>query len=527
MTPAFNLLDEPWIPVRTHSGEVFDINLSDALLKARDYASLAETSPPNLIALYRLLLAMLHRALTTHHGKWSDKDRARWFREGLPEEPIRAYLTEWRERFWLFHPTEPFMQVAALAEAEETRDVGSMRPWTQLTLDCTSGNAPVVFDHSIDSRPDSIDAAVALRHLLGFLQFVPGGMVRRFRFRDESGPLDNVAAVLPVGDSLLQTLCLSLNGYSRNDAEDLPSWEAATISAAKLREHKSTLPTGEADLFTRLTRAVLLDHEADETGWVVRRVRFGAGLTLTTHDHHATDPMAAYRKRSDDKLVPITFQDGRSVWRDLPAMLPDGEGVFHQPAALSRALNCLQCFDANAGLSFVIAGTASDPVQCKVFRWRAERLELPSMLFTHPDAPRFLRSQVQLAEEVYAGVRKVLSDLIALTMPDPKHKDTRSRARDMLTNGPAASVFFSTAERALPELMRQIAGGEIDAADRDWKAMLIEAANRAWTATRQSLGDSPAVLRADARTWPRFRSVLKTLIPLAAQAASTTEEVAA
>jgi len=65
MTPAFNLLDEPWIPVRTHTGEVFDINLSDALLKARDYAALAETSPPNLIALYRLLLATLHRALTS------------------------------------------------------------------------------------------------------------------------------------------------------------------------------------------------------------------------------------------------------------------------------------------------------------------------------------------------------------------------------------------------------------------------------------------------------------------------------
>jgi len=322
-------------------------------------------------------------------------------------------------------------------------------------------------------------------------------------------------------------LCLSLNSCSRNDAEDLPPWEAETISAAKLREHKSTLPTGEADLFTRLTRAVLLDHEVDETGLVVRRLRFGAGLTVTTHDHHATDPMAAYRKRSDDKIVPITFQNGRAVWRDLPAMLPDDAGVFHQPAVLNRALNCLQCLGSDAELNVVVAGTASDPVQCKVFRWRAERLELPSVLFTHPDAYRLLRGQVQFAEEVYAGVRRVFADLIAQTMPDPKHKDTRSRARDMLTNGPAASVFFSTAERALPELMRQIAGGEIDAADRDWKAMLIEAANRAWTATRQSLGDSPAVLRADARTWPRFRSVLKTLIPLAAQAASTTEEEAA
>ncbi len=30
MTKAFNLLDEPWIPVRTHAGEVRDVGLLDA-----------------------------------------------------------------------------------------------------------------------------------------------------------------------------------------------------------------------------------------------------------------------------------------------------------------------------------------------------------------------------------------------------------------------------------------------------------------------------------------------------------------
>ena len=131
--PAFNLLDEPWIPIRTVHGEIREVSLTMALLHARDYAALAETSPPNLIALYRLLLAMLHRALTTHHGPWRDVDRARWFRQGLPEESLRAYLTQWRDRFWLFHPEYPFMQVAALAEADETKD--KQKPWTQIALE--------------------------------------------------------------------------------------------------------------------------------------------------------------------------------------------------------------------------------------------------------------------------------------------------------------------------------------------------------------------------------------------------------
>ena len=120
-TPAFNLLDEQWIPVRSLYGEVREVSLSSALLDSADYGALAETAPPNLIALFRLLLAVLHRALTLHHGPWKDVDRARWYREGLPAEPIRAYLEQWRDRFWLFHPEYPFMQVAALADAPETR----------------------------------------------------------------------------------------------------------------------------------------------------------------------------------------------------------------------------------------------------------------------------------------------------------------------------------------------------------------------------------------------------------------------
>ncbi|QEP44495.1 type I-E CRISPR-associated protein Cse1/CasA [Ectothiorhodospiraceae bacterium BW-2] len=105
--PAYNLLDEPWIPVRDRCGNVVDISLTEALLNGRDYAAIAETSPPNLIALYRLLLAVLHRALTTQYGAWRDQDRADWFRNGLPEQAITAYLELWRDRFWLFHPTAP------------------------------------------------------------------------------------------------------------------------------------------------------------------------------------------------------------------------------------------------------------------------------------------------------------------------------------------------------------------------------------------------------------------------------------
>jgi len=79
---AFNVLDEPWIPVRTHDGSVREVGLKEAFRHASGYSGLAETSPPNLIALYRLLFAVLHRALATQYGPWTSTDRARWFCSG-------------------------------------------------------------------------------------------------------------------------------------------------------------------------------------------------------------------------------------------------------------------------------------------------------------------------------------------------------------------------------------------------------------------------------------------------------------
>ena len=518
MTPAFNLLDEPWIPARTHEGEVLDISLSDALLKACDYAALAETSPPNLIALYRLLLAMLHRALTTHQGKWTDKDRARWVREGLPEAPIRAYVDQWRERFWLFHPTNPFMQVAALASAEETRT--KLKPWTLIALEGSSGNTPVMFDHALDERPKPASCSIVFCHLLGFLQFTPGGLVKTVRDSDKAGALANTAAVVPVGRDLSETLLLGLHPYGPADGDDLPSWERSAPTVADLRA-EPTLATGPNDRYSRQSRAVLLDRGDQPAD--LSQLRFAAGVALN-EDPNAPDPMACYRINKEGKAIRISFSAGRALWRDLPSLVPDpGHTSDIPPAILGWAANLYEALgDWYAHVPVLTAGLASD--QAKLLRWRTERLDLPLDLLTNPDAALFLRTQVRFAESVFAGLGRLFAEMIARTMPDPDHKDTRSRARDILTNGPAAAVFFSAAERVLPKLIRQIAEGEIDAADHDWRAALNAAAHETWNATRRSLGDSPAVMRADALVWPRFVGLLKTLKLTAAETAPTTEE---
>lgn len=519
VVPAFNLLDEPWIPVRTRTGEVLEVSLMDALLKARDYASLAETSPPNLIALYRLLLATLHRALTTQHGKWVDSDRARWFREGLPEAPIRTYLEHWRARFWLFHPTHPFMQVAALGEEERTR--GKLKPWSQIALEMSGGDTPLVFDHSQDFNPESVGYARALLSLLGYLQFTPGGLVKTFKTADFAGPLASTAAVLPIGQSICETLLLSLHPWSRNSMSDLPAWEATPPTLQDILQ-PPTLPTGHNDRYTRLTRSVLLTPE--KRSGVVRFIHYSEGRAL---QDDALDPMVSCRV-VDGEAKRISFNEGRSVWRDLPSLVPDTTRTYDiQAADLGWAIDLYERLGEFAtNLKVIAAGWKNAPKKAaKIVRWRLDQVEIPQKLLLDPDSAQALRIQIREAEVFYISLRGVYADMIAQTMPDPNHKDTNKRALDILANGPAAAVYFSAAERALPKLMQQIAAGEIETADHDWKSALVKAAEQSWAAIRRSLGDSPAALRADARMSPKFRRLLKSLVPLTTE--STAKEAIA
>jgi CRISPR system Cascade subunit CasA len=502
MNKGFNLLDEPWIPVRMIDGQLRDVGLLKLFEQAKEINALAETSPPSLIALYRMLLAITHRALTGAQGTWRDRDRATWYREGLPKQALQDYLEHWRERFWLFHPEQPFMQVAALATAQETQD---KKPWTQISLASACGNAPVLFDHSYDGIPTRITPSEAIRTLLGFLQFTPGGLVRVIRGSDNAGPLVNTAAVLPLGGTLNETLCLSLHPATSVSNDDLPSWERPVASVEDLRSAPS-LATGNNDRYTRLSRAVLLVPEEDGT---IQRVRFAAGIALK-NDENAPDPMASYRS-GNKGLVRLSFREGRAFWRDLPVLVPDAEGKASQPASvlgwaanLRAALGGLQENEV-----LLVAGVSSD--QAKVLLWRSEQVTLPTLLLANAGLGAYLRMEIVRAETVYDQLRTIAITMIAATMPTATSKDTRARARELFSAGPAAVTFFASAERALPRLLREIANGVGDEAHLHWSESLLQASQGTWDMLRRNLGQTPLALRAEAKAFPRISALLRTL----------------
>ena len=115
----FDLLTEPWIRVRLKDNTVQEVSLTEALVSAQDYVDLAGEMPTQDAAVLRLLLAVLFTVFSRVNvegepeplekrgqalRRWSEL----WQLGHFPAEPIRDYLEQWKDRFWLFHPTHPF-----------------------------------------------------------------------------------------------------------------------------------------------------------------------------------------------------------------------------------------------------------------------------------------------------------------------------------------------------------------------------------------------------------------------------------
>lgn len=514
---VFNLLDEPWIPVRLAGGRVEELGLKAVLARAGEIEALAETSPPNLVALHRLLLAIVHRALCAGVGRWGLADRVRWWGEGLPAGALESYLESWRESFWLIHPERPFLQAAVLDRLDETRD--RVKPWTQIALDSANGNAPVVFDHAVDTQPRPVPAAVALRHLLGFLQFTPGGLVKVLRGSDKAGPLVNTAAVLPTGANLHQTLLLGLHPWREAiSPNDLPAWEQPVAQLADLLADPR-LATGPCDRYTRQSRAVLLLPCETGGGLGVRDIRFAAGRALL-EDEAAPDPMSSYRAGTQG-LVRLNFAEGKAVWRDLGALLPDPSHEKARPAAvLDWAVSLRMALgDVDGDQPVLLAGLTSD--QAKLIRWRCEHVRLPVMALERADVAQLVREALQQAESLYRDLRQIVSHMLAQTLPESQRKETQERAREVIGRWPLATTFFPCAERGLPAWLACLGRNDIDAADRLWQRTLLQAAEALWQTAVTLLGTSTAALRALASHQGRYLAVLKPLRAAVAPASSS------
>jgi CRISPR system Cascade subunit CasA len=290
----FDLVEELWIPVRTLEGELQEIGLREALVSASKYARLESESPLEMAAMYRLLLAVLHRALP----QITSASRAKWFEQGFPQDALKTYFEQQKDHFCLFG-SRPFLQVPGLC------DEGYVKHWSELAADLGSGSTNMLFnDFKRENATEptfTTTPARAARKLLEYQTFALGGLIRKFIASAPAAPVATAAMVVIQGDNLLQTLCLNLINQTQAFWEhDHALWEHEAVKIDYLKTDPTETARGIVHRYCWLTRSLELLPELEDGRTVVRFMARASGIRFRD-DLNLRDPMVTMRAPKDDK----------------------------------------------------------------------------------------------------------------------------------------------------------------------------------------------------------------------------------
>jgi CRISPR system Cascade subunit CasA len=471
-TSPYNLLTEAWIPLVCKDGGVREVGLRTALCEASSFRGLASSHPLHVIGLYRLLLAIAHRAI----GPGETDSRAdlveRW-----PSERFEAYFRRLDDRFRLFDPDRPFLQFAELR-----RTVLKPRPWSLIALERSSGNAKLLFDRTLDDTPGSIEPSEAARHLVAFLQFTNGGLVKAFRTSATRGPANNLACLIAEGESLAETLALNLVPQSPSTFDlDTTPWETEPPGVAELTAGASRIPQGPAQRYAWPSRAVLLQ----EAGGRVATLTFAAGVDLA--DSPVPDPMSALIK-GKESLFPVRLSETRAFWRDFHAFRPGQAG--HPALTLDTAIAVRSALGRSTRtLRIVCGGLLAD--KAKLVLWRLESHVVPgSVLSAGAAAAAAIRPASERVEAVGRGLRSALEELCEAWLKGGSERKPDAGAVTAAASALQIEPLFW--QRLEPRYWAFVATlgttNDVDAALLDWERTVIAQARFAWSEAVSRLG---------------------------------------
>ena len=348
--PEFNLLDEPWIPVRLLDGTIADVGLLELLRRTTDIADLACELPTQSIAIQRLVLAVAYRVATPR----DTRDWVRQWEDGAPTEQMIEYLERWRDRFYLFGGRFPFMQVADLRTAKD-----SVSGLEKLIADVPNGEQFFTTRHG--RALACIPPSEAARWLVHAQAYDPSG-IRSGAVGDSQvkggkgypiGPswCGHLGLVWLKGKDLDETLVLNLipadaaglRGVESSTEWGACSWEAAEPENAVRGDYSLLDPSGTPRdvsiprLLTWHSRRIRL--VGDSSG--VTGVVLAQGDKLAPQEMRLYEPQSLWRystpqskKFKTDVYMPRKFEAGRALWRNLPGTLPTVitvQGVDKQP----------------------------------------------------------------------------------------------------------------------------------------------------------------------------------------------------
>ena len=495
--PEFNLLDEPWIPVRLLDGTIADVGLLELLRRTTDIADLACELPTQSIAIQRLVLAVAYRVATPR----DTRDWVRQWEDGAPTEQMIEYLERWRDRFYLFGGRFPFMQVADLRTAKD-----SISGLEKLIADVPNGEQFFTTRHG--RALACIPPSEAARWLVHAQAYDPSG-IRSGAVGDSQvkggkgypiGPswCGHLGLVWLKGKDLDETLVLNLipadaaglRGVESSTEWGACSWEAAEPETSVRGDYSLLDPAGtprELSIPRLLTwhsrRIRLVGDSSGVTGVVLAQ-----GDKLAPQEMRLYEPQSLWKystpqskKFKTDVYMPRKFKTGRALWRNLPGTLPTVttvQGVDKQPK---------QEFLTSATLSFhyQLDNASIQTTYPKVMRIQAVgvtygpkeatfediysdelTLSVAVMRVGREDLSAEIDRQVRLTEEVARDVGTLAANLAraAGESGDGAGDGARDRAKEL---------FFSAVDTDFRTWLSQVDGHESARdAGRRWERAL-------------------------------------------------------
>lgn len=501
MIATFNLIDEPWIPCIDLKGEPRLLGLRQILLEAHTIRSLNTESPPEGVAVTRLLLAILHATYRgpAEVGDWS----LTWQTGAWDEKIVGGYLDKRKDRFDLFDKQYPFLQAAD--ERVKPKSIAALRH------EFASGNNATLFDHTLDDQPPELSPAEAARSLLTAMSFGLAGL-SGFAEKFTSATCAGGVIFLAQGDNLFETLALNWVRYDEDSPIPIVGKDRAAWETDDPWRPLRTRPLGYLDYLTWPNRRILLFPKVVNGRTVVSEVTVAPGLRLDRQN----DPMKRWMPNRDPSkgLVPLRFNETKALWRDSAAILDIAEGTGETPACIKWIATLIEnsALDRSRREQIIGAGMASD--QAKVLFYRFDRLPLPLIYLSEEGSQSLgdLHNAIGRAENVgkqlWGATRRLASELLVSTTDKKNGEETREpRAEDIDQVSRPLQVeqrYWSRLDDRFMSLMQDLPMHREEAM-RTWNDHLYDAAiaafesvglpastqskgYRAWVVARDQLG---------------------------------------
>ena len=324
MNQEFNLIDEPWICVRTNDCQIKEVSLKDVFLNAHEYTELSGETRTQDFAVFRLMLAVMYTVFSRYDLQGNPIDfideteenpdypvniwEEIWNSGRIPAEPIKRYFEEWHERFWLFDEKYPFYQSNAVNGRGKIYSTAKMIG----TLFESANKSRLFSARTEQGRTLSYpEAARWLLHCNCFDDIAAKNPTPKKAW------VGRLGLIALKGKNLFETLMLNYCADADTNNSQ-PSWEQEN----SVPEFNKIIPVpdNQAALLSLMSRRIYLCREKQSvTGYYI------SGGNYFEDDEVFQEQMTLWRGYQEKKNTPVQFKPklydvSQKAWQDFASI---------------------------------------------------------------------------------------------------------------------------------------------------------------------------------------------------------------